>query len=189
MRDYSTIITVAGRQVRTLSDILPSSPGLRMLFVAKTPALKSVEVGHYFQGRHGRNFWNRLKEYSLLRPTTQFEDDSLLDHGFGFTDIVKVPRDFGEEPSDSEYLAGAGRILDLIQAHRPRVVVFVYKRVLDQIVRLRFGVTSRATYGFNAEFEALFGSRVFAFPLPGTPCPAHAAVEAMSELVTAVTPV
>ena len=129
-------------------------------------------------------FWNRLKEYGLLKPTTAFEDDSLLTHHYGLTDIVKVPRAFGDEPSDAEYRAGLQRILELVRSHRPKVVVFVYKRVLDQIVRFGFGVKAKSTYGFNPSLEEHFGTRVFAFPLPGTPCTAEQAMVAMQELST-----
>lgn len=82
-------------------------------------------MGHYFQGRHGKNFWNSLKKHGLLQPTTGFEDDSFLENGYGLTDIVKTPRPFGKEPSTREYMEGAARILELIRAHRAKVVVFV----------------------------------------------------------------
>src|SRR4051794_18532650 len=100
MNSNTVEIDVNGQRVRTLRDILPAVPGLRVLFVAKTPAPVSVEVGHYFQGAHGRAFWRGLRKAGLLNPTTDFEDDSLLDHGYGITDIVKVPRSFGDEPSE-----------------------------------------------------------------------------------------
>jgi uracil-DNA glycosylase len=161
MADNSTTVVVRGREVRTLKDILPKKPGLRALFVAKTPAPESVAAGHYFQGRQGKMFWNRLRDYRLLQPTTSYEDDSLLDHGFGITDIVKLPRHFGDEPTDEEYTAGIDRILGLIHLHNPKVLVFVYKRVLDRILALRFGVRTKSKYGFNQELDRNFGSRIF----------------------------
>jgi mismatch-specific thymine-DNA glycosylase len=163
------VVSVRGQEVLTLRDILPPAPRtrLRLLFVAKTPAPESVAAGHYFQGRHGANFWSALKAYDLLKATTQFEDDSLLDHGFGLTDIVKVPRAFGTEPSAMEYKVGSSRILELIRRHHPRVVVFVYKRVLDKILHSELGRKSVSTYGFNPDLEGDFGARVFALPLPG----------------------
>jgi G:T/U-mismatch repair DNA glycosylase len=94
-------VVINGQEVRTLRDILPETPGLRVLFVAKTPAPGSVELGHYFQGVQGRLFWKLMKQYGLLRPTTDFEDDSLLDHGYGLTDIAKLPRPFDQEPSQA----------------------------------------------------------------------------------------
>ncbi len=180
-------MTVGGQDVQTLRDILPTRPGLEVLFVAKTPAPVSVAAGHYFQGAQGRMFWNRLKEYGLFNPTTPFEDDSLLDHGFGMTDIVKVPRAYGSEPSSEEYVAGMDRILELIRVHHPRVVAFVYKRVLDNLLRYRFGLPEKSEYGFNAGLNFHFSdAQVFAFPLPGTPCTAAKAATAMREFADVV---
>jgi len=184
--DNSTTVEVGGREVRTLRDILPESPGLRALFVGKTPSTASVAAGHYFQGHQGRMFWNRLIDYRVFRPTAEYEDDSLLNHGFGMTDIVKVPRDFGNEPSDEEYAAGVDRIIGLIRLHKPTVLIFVYKRVLDQILKLSFRSTARSRYGFNDDLDHHFGARVFVFPMPGTPCTSEEADAAMRELVEAL---
>jgi hypothetical protein len=159
-------IIVEGREILTLRDILPATPGLRVLFVAKTPAPVSVEVGHYFQGKQGTMFWKRLKDYGLLKPTTKFEDDSLVGHRYGLTDIVKVPRAYGNEPSEQEYMDGTLRILDAIRIHRPRVVVFVYKKVLDSILRLHFAIKEKSSYGFNQPLETYFGARVSRFHSP-----------------------
>lgn len=178
-------LTVEGREFRTLRDLLPESPGLNILFVAKTPAPESVQKGHYFQGKQGCSFWKILKQYRILGPTAGFEDDALLQHGYGLTDIAKEPRTFGHEPSVEEYQAGARRILELIRVHRPKITVFVYKRVLDKIIEFEFGITKRATYGFNQQVERYFGCKVFAFPLPGTSCTRELAKAAMDELATA----
>ena len=182
MSNNSITIVVEGRKIRTLCDILPSEPGLQMLFVAKTPAPKSVAAGHYFQGRQGRMFWNKLIQYDVLRPTTRFEDDSLLSHGFGITDIVKVPHDFGREPSNEEYASGIVRTLELVKIHQPKIVVFVYMRVLDKILKLHFNIHEKSAYGFNPKFEGRFGTRVFVFPMPGTPCASEEAEIAMRAL-------
>jgi len=158
-----------------------------MLIIAKTPAHASVEAGHYFQGRQGRMFWNRLREFDVLAvPPATHEDDVLLAHGYGLTDIVKAPRDYGNEPSDDEYRAGLDRILALISQLEPRVLMFVYKRVLDQILRLSFSRRQKSSYGFNPDLDELFGSRVFAFPMPGTPCTSAQAIIAMNELADAL---
>jgi TDG/mug DNA glycosylase family protein len=179
-------IFVEGQEILTLQDILPATLGIRVLFVGKTPAPCSVEAGHYFQGKQGATFWSILKKRGLLAPTTEFEDDSLLGHGYGLTDIVKVPHAFGVEPSDQEYMDGSSRILKLIRIHRPKVLVFVYKKVLDKIIRLQFTIERKSIYGFNQSLETHFGARVFAFPLPGVG--GYSAAEATSviqELVIA----
>jgi len=116
------------REYETLDDILPETLGLKVLFVAKTPSPVSVKARHYFQGRQGRMFWNKLLNYGILTSMTKFEDDSLLDNGFGITDVVKKPRTYGNEPSVGEYRQGFDRILDLVAKHSPLVVVFVTKQ-------------------------------------------------------------
>ncbi|WP_028223218.1 uracil-DNA glycosylase family protein [Paraburkholderia oxyphila] len=186
MTDNTTTMSVNGREVRTLRDILPERPGLKVLFVAKTPAPVSVAAGHYFHGKQGKAFWKRLIESGSFSPTTEFEDDSLLAHRFGIADIVKVPRAYGSEPSRDEYVAGMDRILQVIRAHRPSVIVFIYKGVLDKLLLHRFDILQKSSYGFNPDLETHFGSRVFAFPLPGTPCTTAHAVAAMKDFADAV---
>jgi mismatch-specific thymine-DNA glycosylase len=177
-------LSVDGREFRTLRDLLPESPGLNILFVGKTPAPESVQKGHYFQGKQGCSFWRMLRQYRILGPTTEFEDDTLLQHGYGLTDIAKEPRPFGHEPSPEEYQAGARRILGHIRVHRPKLTVFVYKRVLDRIIQFEFAIRKRASYGFNQHLERYFGCKVFAFPLPGTSCTKELAKAAMEDLAT-----
>jgi len=182
---HQVTIRVNGRDVTTLADIVPETRPVKMLIVAKTAAPVSVATGHYFQGRQGRMFWNRLKEWNLLdAPTGSFEDDALLDHGYGLTDIVKVPREYGSEPSDAEYRAGVARVLELVARLEPRVLMFVYKRTLDQILRLHFEREKKSIYGFNEDLCELVGSHVFVFPMPGTPCRSAEATAAMRELTT-----
>jgi uracil-DNA glycosylase len=183
LKGHQQIIVVDGKEILTLEDILPPNPGLRVLFVGKTPAPDSVEIGHYFQGKQGAQFWSRLRQFGLLTPRTEFEDDSLLDCGYGLTDIAKVPHPPGEEPFDREYTEGSSRILELIQIHRPSIVVFVYKKALDKMARFQFGIGKKSTYGFNNSLETHFGTHVFAFPLPGVPCKSAEAEIVMKELV------
>lgn len=182
---FRTQTIIGNNTYYTLKDIMPKDHLLKILFVAKTPATISVNTGHYFQGKQGRMFWNMLAKYSILNvPQGQFEDDYLLDNGYGLTDIVKVPRDYGNEPSDEEYINGLQRILNLIEKHKPKVIVFVYKRVLDNIIRLNFKGQLKTNYGFNVQLEKQFNSKVFVFPMPGTPCTKIESVTSMTELKT-----
>ena len=58
---YKTNITVAGTTYETRQAILPEEgEQLKVLFVGKTPSLKSVGKGHYFQGVSGKTFWTKL---------------------------------------------------------------------------------------------------------------------------------
>lgn len=164
MTNFRTTIIVGGKQFNTLMDILPDKGNLKILFIAKTPALISVEAGHYFQGKQGTMFWNRLSKYNILKIANgMFADECLLSNNCGITDIVKIPRNYGNEPLDEEYKSGLQRILNIINIFKPKVIVFVYKKVLDKIVRLNFNVQTKSNYGFNSQLEKYFNSKVFVF--------------------------
>lgn len=181
--NFRTVVSIDGIQFDTLADILPSEGNLDILFIAKTPAKLSVEIGHYFQGKQGIMFWNRLSEYNILKvPQGVFADERLLINKYGITDIVKVPRNYGNEPSDEEYRSGLQRILTVIERFKPKVIVFVYKKVVDNIIRLNFGLKLKSSYGFNLQLENYFDSKVFVFPMPGTPCNTKDAIKAMTDL-------
>ncbi len=116
-------------------------------------------------------FWNRLRDYGLLRvPNGYYPDEVLLAHGYGLTDVVKIPREYSMEPTEAEYRAGMDRILRLLANLQPRVALFVYKGVLDKMLSMAFEVTRKAVYGFTPEYDHLFKCKVFAFPMPGTRC-------------------
>lgn len=118
-------ILCGDKQILTLRDIMPENGPMKMLIIAKTSAPTSVSKGHYFQGQQGKMFWNMLKKYNLLRiPPNQFEDDFLLSHGYGITDIVKVPHNYGDEPTSAEYRLGIERSLVTIKRLQPEVVMF-----------------------------------------------------------------
>jgi len=169
--------------VETLPDILPTNESLKILFIAKAPAPKSVRIGHYFQGAHGKVFFGKLIEYGLFAvPPGEFEDTQFSKYKYGITDIIKRPREYGDEPSDTEYREGIERILQIIKTHDPKVLVFVYKKVLDKILQLYFGYNNRSKYGFNDDIEIFFGRKIFVFPMPGTPCKSAEAKIAMIEL-------
>lgn len=54
MKEFKTTIIIDEKSHNTLADILPDEGHLKILFIAKTPAPVSVNIGHYFQGRQGR---------------------------------------------------------------------------------------------------------------------------------------
>lgn len=181
--NYKTKINVDEIEYETLKDILPKTNNLDILFIAKTPALKSVEKGHYFQGRQGKAFWNKLIDYDILNVEKEsYPDENLVKHNYGITDIVKVPRNYGNEPSKMEYQDGISRILSIINIKKPKIIVFVYKRVLDNTLKFAFNIKKKSTYGFNPELQKLFNSKVFVFPMPGTPCNSKDIVKHMNNL-------
>ena len=186
--DHRTEIVVDGQTVETLADILPPRGPLRVLFIGKTPSPVSVEAGHYFQGRMGKGLWKRLDEYGLLRTVPgEFPDDLLLAAGFGMTDVCKVPRPFGDEPSQVEYTAGWERVNGIIAVTRPRILAFVYKGALDKVLQYSYGWDHKSAYGFNDDLMRTFGRRVFAFPLPGVACTLRESRRHLGDLAGALT--
>lgn len=115
-------------------------------------------------------------------PRGQLEDEVLLDHEYGIADIAKAPRELGREPSGDEHSEGSARIRTLARRLRPHVLLFVYRGTLDRAIRHGRGLASRSAYGFSKELDALFGSAVFVFPMPGTPCTKETAGRVMREL-------
>ena len=185
--DHRTEMEVDGRAVTTLADIVPARGPLRVLFVGKTPSPASVDAGHYFQGRMGKGLWKRLDDFGVLKVGGgEFPDDLLIASGFGMTDICKVPRPFGEEPSAAEYADGWERVNGLVVRLRPRILAFVYKGALDCVLEHSFGWEHKSAYGFNDDLMRTFGRRVFAFPLPGVACTAREAQRHMTDLAGAL---
>jgi uracil-DNA glycosylase len=169
--DHRIEIDIDGQTVTMLADIVPVRGPLEVLFIGKTPAPVSVEAGHYLQGRVGKGFWKRLDDVGLLHAAPgEFPDDLLLANGFGMTDVCKVPRPPGEEPSEAEYTDGWERVNGIITRTRPRILAFVYKGALDKVLEYSFGWEHMSGYGFNDDLMRTFGRRVFAFPLPGVSC-------------------
>lgn len=66
--------------------------GLSVVFIGFNPSLKSGEVGHHYANPRNR-FWRILEGAGLTpRLYNPSEDRELLKLGFGFTNIVSVPR-------------------------------------------------------------------------------------------------
>jgi TDG/mug DNA glycosylase family protein len=114
----------------SLPDLLRD--GLGVVFVGINPSLYSAAQGHYFARRSNR-FWpcfsrsvlsesaRRALGVAMLEPR---HDHVLLDHGFGFTDVVKRASARASELSLSELTAGAARLTATLECHKPRVACF-----------------------------------------------------------------
>ena len=127
---HRTTIEVDGVPVETLADLPPLRD--RLLFVGLNPSPVSVRAGHYFQGRLGRAFWQRLMVAQILPHETPIEtaDDMLVAAGHGLTDLLKVPSP-RDTATDDVLRAGVGPLWRKIAIWRPAAVVFVYKRAAE----------------------------------------------------------
>jgi G:T/U-mismatch repair DNA glycosylase len=127
---HRTTLVVDGGSVETLADLPPLRD--RLLFVGINPSPVSVAAGHYFQGRLGRAFWERLIVAQILPKDTPIEtaDDMLLAAGHGVTDLHKVPSP-RDTATDAVLRAGVGPLWQKIAIWRPAAIVFVYKRAAE----------------------------------------------------------
>jgi len=127
---HRTTLQLDGTPVETLADLPPLRD--RLLFVGLNPSLVSVRAGHYFQGRLGRMFWERLMVAQILPRDTVIEtaDDTLVAAGHGLTDLHKVPSP-RDTATDATLRAGVGPLWQKIAIWRPAAIVFVYKRAAE----------------------------------------------------------
>jgi len=114
----------------TLPDLIRD--GLDVVFVGINPSLYSVAQGHYFARKTNR-FWPCFSRSMLsvaARQALQVEqlqpahDVALLQHGFGFTDVVKRPSARAGELSPQELSAGVEGLLAKLRRYAPRVACF-----------------------------------------------------------------
>lgn len=105
---------------------------LKILFVGYNPSIRSGETGHHYANPNNR-FYTILHQSGLTpRKYHPTEDASLLQLGYGFTNIVPRPTRTAAEITKEEYAAGKEQLRQKIERHRPKVVCFVGKGVYEQ---------------------------------------------------------
>ncbi len=112
--------------MRTLHDLL--TPGLQLVFVGLNPSEYSAQEGHYFANPRNR-FWAAFNRSLLLPPAlgrecTPSDDALLLDHGIGFTDLVKRPTPQGSGLRAADYRQWAPVLRERLLEFQPRLVCF-----------------------------------------------------------------
>jgi double-stranded uracil-DNA glycosylase len=114
---------VAAAYGRTIPDVI--GPGLRVLFCGINPSLYSAAVGHHF-ARPGNRFWPTLHAAGFTeRLLSPFEDATLLDRGYGLTNLVRRATAMAEELTGEELLAGGRRLARLVRRYRPSAVALL----------------------------------------------------------------
>jgi len=145
--------------------------GLDVIFVGINPSLYSAARGHYF-ARPTNRFWrafsrSRLSagaraalDVALLAPE---HDRLLLDHGFGFTDVVKRPTARAAEVA-GELEAGIASLAAKLERHRPRFACFNGITGYRPVHRALTG--DAAGCGLGLQVALLGGTRLFVAPSP-----------------------
>lgn len=118
------------RPRETLPDL--ARGGLGLLFIGINPSLFSVARGHYFARKTNR-FWPCFSRSVLSEPARRAlgvetlgpeHDTLLLDHGTGFTDVVKRPTARADELGPEEFAEGARALAAKLETLQPRIACF-----------------------------------------------------------------
>ncbi|HEV7906805.1 MAG TPA: G/U mismatch-specific DNA glycosylase [Pseudonocardiaceae bacterium] len=148
---------LAQAQDRTIPDIV--APGLDVLFCGINPGLYSGYTGHHF-ARPGNRFWPALHLGGFtprqLRPS---EQDELLEHGLGITNLVGRATGRADELGDDELRAGGARLTELAERMAPKAIAVVGITAY----RTAFGSRDART---GPQPERIAGSRVWVLPNP-----------------------
>ena len=162
--------------MRTLPDLL--APDLPLVFVGLNPSEYSAREGHYFANPRNR-FWaafnrSRLLPSALGRECAPTDDASLLEHGIGFTDVVKRPTPQGSGLKAADYRRWAPVLRDKLLRFRPRLVCF--HGLMAYKAYLQYAESEKAAPELGLQPRAIGPSRVFVVPNP-SPANARYSVE------------
>ncbi len=149
---------IAAARGKTIPDVI--APGLKVLFVGINPSLYSAAVGHHF-GRPGNRFWPALHgggfTERLLDPS---EDRTLLERGYGITNLVAAATARADELTEEEILAGGKELLRKVKRSRPSLLAILGV----SSYRTAFG-QPRAKMGFQPDLM-LGDAHVWVLPNP-----------------------
>lgn len=174
---FQTRTTWLGDEIITLADLWPEHP--RAMVVGLNPAPKSVEAGHYYQGRAGQRQLMRLVDAGIIgAPNGSHFEASALEAGIGFTDLVKRPTRSERDVTAAAELAHGKRELEAALAARGiPLVICVFRHPVDALL----GRTEAP--GVQSK-RASWGATVFRMPGPYAPtAEADAVMDMLSPLL------
>src|SRR5436309_2651542 len=95
-------------------------PRLNVLFCGINPGLYSAAVSHHF-ARPGNRFWPALHLSGFTpRQLSPFEEQDLLKHRLGITNIVNRATAGADELTRQDFLAGSTVLNDKVKRYHPR---------------------------------------------------------------------
>lgn len=156
---------------QTMPDII--APNLKVLFCGINPSLYSVVIGHHF-GRPGNRFWKALHKAGITpRLYDPSEDASLIDLGYGITNMAPRATARADELSKAEIQAGRELLAAKIKKYRPKCLAFL------GITAYRIAFAQpKAKIGPQPDWE---GTQVWALPNPSG-LNAHYQVDDLAEV-------
>ncbi|MET9257640.1 G/U mismatch-specific DNA glycosylase [Streptomyces sp. NPDC003717] len=136
-----------------------AAEGLRVLFCGINPGLMSAATGHHF-ARPGNRFWPVLHRSGFtprqLRPD---EEQELLAHGLGITNVVARASARADELSPEEYAEGGRLLAEKVARLRPRWLAVV------GVTAYRAAFADR-TAKVGPQERTIGGARVWVLPNP-----------------------
>jgi len=165
----------------TLPDLL--RPGLDLVFIGINPSLYSAAQGHYFARKTNR-FWPAFSRSVLSEPARHvlgvdrlepFHDAMLLDHGIGFTDVVKRPTARADELDAHEFANATRDLVAKLETFQPRIACFQGMMGYRPFIRIHAPTLPKPVLGEQLLGEQpirLGRTRLFVVPSP-SPANAH----------------
>ena len=103
---------------KSVPDVI--SPGLKVLFCGINPGLYTAATGHHF-ARPGNRFWPALHLAGFTpRQLSPFEEEELLNHGYGIVNIVGHATARADELTAEELVLGGVALEEKLKAFKPR---------------------------------------------------------------------
>ena len=143
-------------------------PSLKILFVGFNPSLRSSETGHHYANPNNR-FYRILFQAGLTpRLYRPEEDTTLMQLGYGFTNIVARPTKEAADITKEEYEQGRTELRKKIEINKPHAVCFVGKGVYEQYSlrkNIPWGVQENPVVEGVVEFVAPSSSGLVRMPM------------------------
>ncbi|WEG10846.1 mismatch-specific DNA-glycosylase [Pullulanibacillus sp. KACC 23026] len=110
---------------------------LTILFIGFNPSIKSGESGHHYANPTNR-FYKLLEQSGLLLKRIRPEEDStLLNYGYGLTNIVEKPTRAASDLTKADYEAGRDVLLKKLIIFKPKIACYVGKGVYERMTSRR----------------------------------------------------
>jgi len=141
--------------MKTIGDHLDKN--LEIVFIGFNPSIRSGETGHHYANPNNR-FWKILHEAGLTsRKYEAVEDETIIDIGYGLTNIVARPTKAADEITKEEYRIGRENLKSKLEYYRPKIACFVGKGVYQEYSgkrKLDWGVQEEAMIKGIIDFVA-----------------------------------
>ena len=156
---------------KTMPDVI--APDLDVLFCGINPSLYSVVIGHHF-GRPGNRFWPAIYKAGFTpRLYDPREDGSLIELGYGITNMAPRATARADELSKDEIQKGRELLASKVKKYRPKCLAFL------GITAYRIAFAQpKAKIGPQPDWE---GTQVWALPNPSG-LNAHYQVDGLAEV-------